>query len=55
VKSSDVHHDLKKENRLPQVCSKLGSNVFQRETRVKRIALEGPTNGANALFVFRFR
>ena len=55
VKSGDVHQGLNKVNQLPQVCSKLGSNVFQRDARVKRIALEGPTNGANALFVYRLK
>ena len=53
--SGDIHKALKMKNALPTVCSKLGSNIFQREARVKRIALEGPTNGARALFVFRLK
>jgi len=55
VLSGDIHKALGKHDQLPQVCSKLGSNVFQREARVRRIALEGPTNGAKALFVYRLR
>lgn len=55
IMSGDVHKALHMENALPTVCSKLGSNVFQREARVKRIALEGPTNRAKALFVFRLK
>lgn len=55
ILSGDIHRALGKMNQLPQVCSKLGSNVFQREARVRRIALEGPTNGANALFVYRLK
>lgn len=55
IRSGDIHSALGKVNQLPQVCSKLGSNVFQKDARVRRIALEGPTNGANALFVYRLR
>lgn len=55
IMSGDIHKALNMKNALPTVCSKLGSNVFQKEAKVKRIALEGPTNGAKALFVFRLK
>lgn len=55
VRSGDVHKGMNKKDQLPQVCSKLGSDTFQREAKVRRIALEGPTNGANALFVYRLK
>ncbi len=59
VRAGDFHRGTKglrnKGTEVLDVCSKLGSNVFQRDARVKRIALEGPTNGANALFVYRLK
>jgi hypothetical protein len=40
-------------NRLPRVCSALGTTTFERFASVERVGIEGPTNGANAVFTFR--
>ena len=53
VKAKDVHEALGLVNSYPTVCSKLGSNAFQNATRSQRIAVDGPTNGANSFWVYR--
>jgi 5-methylcytosine-specific restriction protein B len=52
IRAGDVHRDLKFKNRLPLVCAALGSNVFQEMCQVKRKSIDGPSNGANAIFTF---
>jgi hypothetical protein len=53
IRSGDVHRLLFFKNRLPLVCSALGSEKFEEMARVKRISITGPTNGANTLFKFQ--
>ena len=53
IKAGDVHTALGFKNRLPLVCSALGANVFEQFAQVERIAVDGRTNGANAVFTFR--
>ncbi len=53
VRAGDVHRDMQLVQRLPAVCSALGSNRFEQEYNVSRIRIEGPTNGANAVFTYR--
>lgn len=53
IRTGDVHNALKFTNRLPLICSALGAKTFETENRIKRIAVDGPLNGANTLFVFR--
>ena len=52
IRAGDVHSDLNFKNRLPLVCSALGSIKFEDEYRVRRTAVEGPLNGTNTLFRF---
>lgn len=52
IRAGDVHHDMGYKNRLPLVCSALGSAVFEREYRVRRLAVDGPLAGANTVFRF---
>ncbi len=52
IRAGDVHHNMGLKSQLPAVCSVLGSDKFQRRCRVKRVSVQGPTNGANALFTF---
>ncbi len=52
IRAGDIHAALGFKNRLPLVCSALGANVFEELARVHRIGIEGPTNGANAVFTF---
>lgn len=52
IRAGDVHKDLGYTNRLPLVCSALGSSIFEETYRVQRIAVEGPLNGANTVLRF---
>jgi len=53
IRSGDVHDALNMRNRYPLVCSALGSRIFEKQARVKRIHVEGPINGANTIFIFK--
>ena len=55
MKVSDVVKEMEKAPAIPAVFAMLGSDVFEKEAVVKRIAVDGPTNGANALFVYRLK
>jgi hypothetical protein len=52
LRAGDVHKELLLVDRMPAVCSVLGSNRLEREARVKRLRVEGPHNGANTLFTY---
>lgn len=53
IRAGDVHSALGFTNRLPLICSAIGAKTFEDENHVKRIAIDGPLNGASTLFVFR--
>ena len=53
IRAGDVHRALEYRNRMPLVCSALGSLKFESEARVERVSIEGPLNGANTVFTFR--
>jgi len=40
-------------NSTAAVCGALGTEKFEKQYNIKRIKLEGPMHGANALFTFR--
>jgi 5-methylcytosine-specific restriction protein B len=52
LRAGDIHKELVLKDRMPAVCSVLGSNRLEREARVKRLSVVGPHNGANALFTY---
>ena len=52
IRSGDVHAALDYKNRMPLVCSAIGSNKFEELCKVRRIAIEGPFTGANTVFAF---
>ena len=52
LRAGDIHKELLLKDRVPAVCSVLGSNRLESEARVKRLRVEGPHNGANALFTY---
>lgn len=52
IRAGDIHQDLNYKNRVPLVCSALGATVFEDEFGVRRVAVEGPLNGANTIFRF---
>ena len=55
IRAGDVHRKLDFRNRLPLVCSALGSNRFEDELDLKRVSIDGPLNGANTYFTYLFR
>ena len=53
LRAGNIHSELNFKNRLPVICSVLGSNTFEELAEVERISIEGPIMGANALFTFK--
>jgi 5-methylcytosine-specific restriction protein B len=53
IRAGDVHSALGYKNRYPLVCSSLGATTFEESCRVKRVAVDGPLNGANTVFTFQ--
>jgi len=52
IRAGDVHREMGLYDRMPAVCSALGSKKFENQFNVKRLKIEGPLHGANALFTF---
>ena len=55
IRAGDVHDALGLSNRLPAVSAAIGADTFPRDSRLKRVSVEGPLNGANTYFTFLFR
>jgi len=55
IRAGDIHSALGFKNRMPLVCSALGTIAFGQLAKVERVGIEGPTNGANAVFTFRLK
>lgn len=53
IRAGDIHKELGFKNRLPLICSALGTGIFNEMANVKRISIEGPVNGANTRFTFQ--
>ena len=53
IKSGEVHEQLSFKNRLPAICSVLGSRSFEEDNNIIRIAIDGPLNGASTIFVYK--
>ncbi len=53
IRAGDVHRALGYKNRLPLVCSAIGTELFEELCGLKRISVDGPLNGANTVFTFR--
>ena len=52
IRAGDIHSKMGLSDRMPAVCAALGSEKFEKQYNIKRIKLEGPIHGANALFTF---
>lgn len=52
LRAGDIHKELGLSNRLPSVCSVLGSQNLQRVTQALLVARYGPQQGSNAVFVY---
>jgi len=55
IKAGDVHRDLRWANRVPSVCTTLGSQKFQRETGLKLISKQGPPSGYSTTVVYTYQ
>jgi len=55
IKAGDVHRELHWVNRVPSVCTTLGSKRFQRDTGLELIKKEGPPSGMGTRMVFTYR
>ncbi len=55
IRAGDVHAAMGYKNRMPLVCSALGASKFDEVAGVERVNIDGPTNGANAIFTFRVK
>jgi len=52
IRAGDVHDMMGLTDKMPAVCSAIGSNIFEKKYRVHRIDRRGPTSGANVFFTF---
>ena len=55
IKTGDVHKALNFKNRYPLVCSAIGATIFEETYGLERVNVYGPLNGANTLFLFKFK
>ncbi len=55
IRAGDIHSALGYRNRMPLVCGALGAKVFETTAFVERTSISGPSNGANAVFVFKIK
>jgi hypothetical protein len=54
LRAGDIHRELKLVNRVPAVCSVLGSKKFQTENRLRTIGRSGPASGQSTTTVFTY-
>jgi hypothetical protein len=52
LRAGDLHKELKLSNRMPAMCSVLGSERLKKLTRTRLVERRGPQQGANAVFVY---
>lgn len=55
LRAGDVHRELHWTNRVPSVCTTLGSQKFQRETGLELIAKEAPPSGMGTRATFTYK
>ena len=52
LRAGDVHKQLGYCQRMPAVCSVLGSDQLQRMTGIRLIDRQGPQNGSSVQFTY---
>lgn len=55
IKAGDIHRELHWANRVPSVCTTLGSQKFQRETGLELVSKQGPPSGYSTTVVYTYR
>jgi len=53
IRAGDIHKEMNFKKRMPLVCSSLGTKKFEELTKVERISITGPLNGASTTFTFK--
>jgi hypothetical protein len=53
VRAGDIAKEMSPSPAFPAICGVLGSDTFEQEARLRRIAIDGPVPGVSTLFVFR--
>jgi hypothetical protein len=54
LRAGDIHRELRLVNRVPAVCSVLGSKKFQTENRLRTIGRSGPASGQSTTTEFTY-
>jgi 5-methylcytosine-specific restriction protein B len=52
LRAGDVHKELRYKNRMPAVCSVLGSKRLETEARVHRTSTSGPHQSSTTCFTY---
>jgi 5-methylcytosine-specific restriction protein B len=52
LRAGDLHKELNYKNRMPAVCSVLGSKRLETEARVHRTSTRGPHNSSTTCFTY---
>jgi 5-methylcytosine-specific restriction protein B len=55
LRAGAIHKELGLRQRIPAVCSVLGSNRFQKMTGVLLLERRGPQNGSSATFIYKLK
>lgn len=53
IRAGDIHRELGLSQRMPAVCSVLGSHKFHALARIRLVSRTGPHQGANSFFTFQ--
>lgn len=53
IRAGEVHKEMGLRQRMPAVCSVLGSEKFQKLARIHLVERRGPHQGAKAVFTFQ--
>lgn len=53
IRAGDVHKALGYSNRMPLVCSAIGSKKFEDQFGAKRTSIEGPSASTTTTYTFR--
>jgi 5-methylcytosine-specific restriction protein B len=52
LRAGDLHKELNYKNRMPAICSVLGSKRLETEARVHKTSTSGPHNSTTTRFTF---
>jgi len=53
IRAGDVHKEMNYKDRIPLVCSSLGTKKFEEIAKIERVSIVGPVNGANTIYSFK--